>query len=197
MSEANKKTVLASGATPLFSRKYRTILVDPPWPVRTMGKYQNVTKSKLPYATMSIEALTRMPVGDMAADGCHLWLWTTNQFLHDGFHLLEAWGFTYLAPITWPKPNGMGPWFQHRTQTLLFGYKNRCEFNRERYRPTILPESTPRRHSEKPKSSYELIEAISDPPRLELFARPACPMFPVVEGWDVAGNEVADKVTFA
>jgi N6-adenosine-specific RNA methylase IME4 len=40
------------------------------------------------------------------------------------------------------------------------------------------------RHSEKPSRSFEIIEAVSPGPRLEMFAR--APR----AGWDVWGNEV-------
>jgi len=35
---------------------------------------------------------------------------------------------------------------------------------------------------------------VSDPPRLELFARPWTPLFEARPGWDVWGNEVASDV---
>lgn len=177
---------------------YRTILIDPPWPQGRVGRFARHSRpDDLPYQTMTVRQIRALPVAELAADGCHLWLWTTNQFLPHGFSLLKAWGFKYLAPITWSKPSGLGAWFVHRTQTLLMGYKNRCVFNRERYRPTVLPESSPRRHSEKPESSYELIEAISDEPRLELFARPWSPLFPKRAGWHVWGNEVASDLALS
>ncbi len=34
-----------------------------------------------------------MPVGQLATDDCHLWLWTTNQHLEDGIRVMRAWGF--------------------------------------------------------------------------------------------------------
>ena len=27
------------------------------------------------------------------ADDCHLWLWTTNEYLRAGFDVMESWGF--------------------------------------------------------------------------------------------------------
>lgn len=178
--------------------EYRTILIDPPWPQRLSGNYserrRHYAAKTLAYPTMTIEQLRDLPVSNLAADGCHLWLWTTNQFLPAGFDLLQAWGFRYLAPITFVKPSGLGNWFVHRTQTLLFGYRNKCVFNRARYRPTVAEFGFPQKHSRKPESSYELIEAVSDSPRVELFARPVSPLFPVREGWDVWGNEVQSTV---
>jgi N6-adenosine-specific RNA methylase IME4 len=172
---------------------YRTILADPPWRQTLMGKRRRARDphiaQALPYSTMSLESIKSLPVGDLAAIDCHLWLWTTNEFLRAGFEVLEAWGFKYLAPIHWIKPSGCGNYFIHRTQTMLFGYKGKCLFPRARYVPNVIF-ANEGEHSQKPKESYELIESVSAEPRLELFARPVTPMFPKIAGWDVWGNEV-------
>lgn len=172
--------------------EYRTILIDPPWNQVMSGKrirYKGGQPEKMPYETMPLDAIRDLPVESLAANGCHLWLWTTNQFLRQGFDLIDHWGFKYLAPITWIKPSGCGNWFVHRTQTMLFGYLGKCEFNRARYQPNIIEANVSNRHSRKPEAAYELIEAVSDEPRVELFARP-----PVRPGWDVWGNEVETTV---
>lgn len=168
--------------------KYRTILVDPPWQQPLMG---NRSRSKggmakaLPYPTMSLDAIKALPVGEMADTGCHLWLWTTNSFLRVGYDVMEAWGFKYLAPIHWIKPSGCGNYVIHRTQTLLLGYKEKCKFERKRYFPNILaPGKDPTRHSAKPNEFYDLIEQVSEPSRLEMFARNKR------EGWHSWGNEI-------
>ena len=168
--------------------KFRTILADPPWQLSLRGKRKRAKEPNLPdalpYPTMSIDEICAMPVSEIAADDCHLWLWTTNQHLRDGFRVMEAWGFKYLAPIHWIKPSGVGNWFVHRTQTLLFGYKSRCVFPLERYKPNIITSGDPKRHSEKPEESFTLIESVSADPRLELFARKKR------AGWSAWGNEI-------
>jgi N6-adenosine-specific RNA methylase IME4 len=137
---------------------------------------------------MPLDAIKALPVGDYATDGAHLWLWTTNQFLRQGFDVMDAWGFKYLAPIHWVKPSGVGNWFVHRTQTLLFGYKGSCRFPRDRYLPNLITTGNPVRHSAKPDASYAYIERVSPGPRLELFARARRP------GWDAWGNEVSSDI---
>lgn len=102
---------------------------------------------------------------------------------------MRGWGFKYLAPIHWIKPSGVGNWVVHRSQTLLFGYKDRCVFPGIRYFSNILQTAgNVKRHSQKPDASYSLIELASEAPRLELFARTN--RF----GWDVWGNEVNSTV---
>lgn len=137
----------------------------------------------LAYPTMSIDEICALQVGAVATPECHLWLWTTNQHLEDGFKVMRAWGFKYLAPIHWIKASGQGNWFVHRTQTILFGYRERCVFPLARYLPNIIESGKPERHSAKPLASFGYVESVSPPPRLEMFARTNR------LGWDSWGNE--------
>ena len=163
---------------------------SPPWEQTMAGKYKTRHKRirELGYPTMSVDDIIKLPVGDVAEAGCHLWLWTTNQFLPAGFEVMKAWGFKYLAPITWVKPSGCGNWFVSVTQTLLFGYKEKCVFPLGRYKPTVVYSGLPARHSQKPEAFYELIESVSPEPRIELFARAKR------DGWDCWGNEVDSDI---
>ncbi len=163
--------------------KYKTIVADPPWPQSLTGDFkgrENRARS-LPYPTMTIEEICNIPVANIAAPGAHLWLWTTNQFLEAGFQVMRAWGFRYLAPITWVKPSGLGAWFVHRTQTMLFGYVPPLEMTK-RYLPTVISGNAGR-HSAKPDCVRDFIESISPAPRIELFAREN------LLGWSTWGNE--------
>jgi N6-adenosine-specific RNA methylase IME4 len=181
------------------SARYRTIVADPPWPQPLMGRRRSPVSAKrpngrspaprtvLPYPTMTVAAIAALPVADLAEVGAHLWLWTTNAFLRQGFDVLAAWGFTYLAPITWVKPSGVGNYFVHRTQTCLFGYRERCTFPLERYHPTVFTTGWPHPHSAKPEAFIDLVERISPPPRVELFARRHR------LGWDVLGDAFDDR----
>jgi N6-adenosine-specific RNA methylase IME4 len=56
-------------------------------------------------------------------------------------------------------------------------------------KPNII-EASPKRHSQKPTEAYELVEQISHPDRLELFARNAR------NGWDSVGNAIDGKDIF-
>lgn len=137
----------------------------------------------LPYRTMSLESIKALPIKPLAsAEGCLLWLWTTNQFLGHGFEVLSAWGFKYLAPVHWEKPSGTGNWFVHRTQTALVGYTPPLRMA-HRYRPNTV-KANPPRHSEKPPEMRCLIEAVGFGARLDVFARRPAP------GWVCVGDEI-------
>ena len=171
-------------------KKYKTIVIDPPWKQEMTGSYnkrENRAKG-LDYNTMSIDEIGSMPIGNIADEGAHLWIWTTNQFLRDGFDLMEGWGFKYLAPIHTIKPSGIGNYFLHRTETLLFGYYKKCIFGDDRYIPNIIEVPRPKRHSEKPQVAYDYIERISAPSRIDIFARKKR------VGWDVWGDEVESDI---
>lgn len=137
---------------------------------------------------MSLEAICAMDVQSLALPETHLWLWTTNQHIESGFQVMRAWGFKYLSAIHVIKPSGVGNYFVQRTQTILFGYNEKCKFPLGRYRPNILEVPGPAKHSQKWDESYDLIEAISPEPRLELFARRR------VRDWYIWGNEVLSDV---
>lgn len=77
---------------------------------------------------------------------------------------------------------------------MLFGYKSKCVFPLDRYKPNIIETLKPKEHSVKPDQGYTFIESISPEPRLELFARPYTVMFPKREGWDTWGNELPNDV---
>lgn len=169
-------------------QRYRCIVVDPPWPQQMSGKYsttRNQRPATLPYPTLTVDAIKRLPIHALAAPACHLWLWTTNSFLESAFAVLRAWDFRYLAPIHWIKPSGIGNYFVHRTQTMLFAYKPPCRFPLRRFAPNIIqiPRNPPR-HSEKPAETYAFIESISPGPRADIFARRCRP------DWAAWGNEI-------
>jgi N6-adenosine-specific RNA methylase IME4 len=44
---------------------------------------------------MSIDQIYSLPVGNIAADNCALFLWTTNPLLNDSFKVITAWDFQY------------------------------------------------------------------------------------------------------
>ena len=178
-------------------KKYKTILADPPWEQNLTGAYKGRHKRKrrLDYPTMSVEEIKLLPVGDFADYGCHLWLWTTNQFLFSANDVLKSWGFKYLNTITWVKPSGLGNYFSVLTQHILFGYISPLKM-KERYKPNVLYARPPQnRHSRKPEECFKLIESVSFEPRLELFAREYDRLWPNRPGWDQWGNEIKNSIS--
>jgi len=175
-------------------RKYKTIVIDPPWPIRfdlPWGQGRNEQ-----YPTMTLDEIRALPVGALASDGCNLFVWTTQTYLPHTFDLLKAWGFKYHLTITWDKGGGLVQFGWHRrTEFVLYAYKERLTFEpRGRAVDSIIREfpelfeepSTV--HSRKPISFIRAVEAKTEAPRLEMFARHKR------VGWDVWGNEVVSDI---
>lgn len=159
--------------------RYRTILADPPWDVLQRGHYG----AEQHYNLMSLDQIAAMPVGDLATEDAHLWLWVTNGTLRHGYDIAEAWGFTVRSPLTWVKFRlGLGVYLRNSTEHLLFATRGKAPVQ-FRAQPTWI-NAPVQDHSHKPEEQYALIERISPGPYLELFARRRQP------GWDAWGNEV-------
>ena len=106
---------------------------------------------------------------------------------------MEAWGFTYKTIITWPKDRfGLGQYFRGQTENCLFGVRGFIPYKiingKRQQGTTLLPVSSPKVHSRKPESMRKMIERVSSPPYIELFARERYP------GWDVWGSDLPDTV---
>ena len=165
-------------ATPALTGKYRTIVVDPPWDHEGLSI---AGRGAPEYAVMSQEELLSLPVAEWAEENCHLYLWTTNNFLTHAAALVKAWGFAYKTVLTWVKPRiGLGSYFRSSTEHVLFAVRGEM-MTRARDIPTHFAAPLGK-HSEKPQEFFDLVERASYGPYLEAFARKQR------QGWEVWGN---------
>lgn len=172
---------------------YGTILADPPWQFQNRtGKVAPEHKRLARYQTLTLQEIKEIPVWVVAAAQSHLYLWVPNAPLREGLEVMQAWGFEYKTNIVWhkirkdgePDGRGVGFYFRNTTELLLFGVRGRLRtLKRGRTQVNIL-KTRKREHSRKPDELYEIIEACSPAPYLELFARGQR------DGWDQWGNEV-------
>jgi N6-adenosine-specific RNA methylase IME4 len=93
---------------------------------------------------------------------------------------MQAWGFRYKSNIVWHKVRkdggsdgrGVGFYFRNVTELILFGVKGKNARTLPPGRRQVnLLATRKREHSRKPDEQYEIIEACSPGPYLELFAR--------------------------
>jgi N6-adenosine-specific RNA methylase IME4 len=180
----------------LLKASFSTILADPPW------QFQNRTGKMAPehrrlsrYGTMELDDVLAMPVADLAATRSHLYLWVPNALLPEGLRVMQAWGFQYKSNIIWhkirkdggPDGRGVGFYFRNTTEILLFGTRGKDVRTLAPGRRQVnIVKTMKREHSRKPDEVYDLIEACSWGPRLELFARGPRP------GWTVWGDQAED-----
>ena len=170
------------------TNKYRTIYIDPPWEERGGGKIKKGADRH--YPLMSLKDIEALPIKDLAdPSGCHLYMWTTNNFLEKSLTLLKTWGFEYVTVITWQKDRiGLGQYYRGITEHCIFAStKKRLPYkviNGKRQQGVsgfVEPKTI---HSRKPAKMRQMIETVSYAPRIELFARQQ------FDGWDCWGNDV-------
>lgn len=173
--------------------KFGTILADPPWRFQnSTGKVAPEHKRLARYATLSLREIKELPVAMYAADVAHLYLWVPNALLPEGLEVMRAWGFNYKANIVWykvrkdggPDGRGVGFYFRNVTEILLFGTRGKHARTLQPGRTQVnILSQRKREHSRKPDEIYPLIEACSQGPFLELFARTKR------KSWTVWGNQ--------
>lgn len=169
---------------------YATILADPPWLERGGGVIQRGADRH--YDLMATKDICAMSVGRRVSENAHLYLWVTNNFLRDGFQVMDAWGFRYITLITWAKDKiGIGQYFRGQTEHCMFGVRGSLPYRTlddgKRAQGSTLLNASRGAHSQKPLEMYEVIERVSYGPRLELFGRNDRP------GWDLWGNDDASQ----
>ena len=181
---------------PFPDKKYQVIYADPPWEYGSWGKPSKMSQASkgvqdivipMPYPTMSVDEICRMPVSLLADTNCELYLWTTQKYLKDAFKVIDSWMFKYCQTITWcKKPRGLGQGgiYCPTTEFLLLVRKGKMPKVRRIDSTWFLTKRPHNHHSKKPDFFRELIETVTNEPRIELFARQE------TEGWDVWGNEV-------
>lgn len=173
---------------------YGVVLADPGWHHATYSAKGEGRSPK--YRTASISAIAALPVADLAADDCWLFLWTTSQHLALAIErIIPAWGFRYSSTaFCWLKLKKSGDGYVTTKGHTTRKNVELCLLAR-RGRPRILSKSVreliaaPRRqHSRKPDEQYPRIMQLCAGPYLELFARQRWP------GWHSWGDE-ADTFT--
>ena len=178
-------------------KKFHTILADPPWRfINRTGKVAPEHRRLSRYETMTTSEICDLPVCDVAASTAHLYMWVPNALLPDGLRVMDAWGFNYKSNIIWHKirkdggsdGRGVGFYFRNVTEILLFGVRGKNARTLAPGRSQVnMIESRKREHSRKPDEQYDLIEACSPGPYLELFARGTR------KNWTYWGNQANDE----
>ena len=203
-----------SQTPPLPNKKYNIIYADPPWKVKASyitgasGVKSHVSDH---YDLMPLSEICALPVAEIAAENCLLFLWITSPELFDAKKVGTAWGFKYITvAFVWDKQRPLkGHYTMSQCELCLVFKKGKIPQPRgarnvrqllrlpadeseyltdEEIIELTFPEfiSIMRgRHSEKPKEVGDrIVEMFPTQTKIELFARER------VEGWDAWGNEV-------
>ena len=150
-------------------------------PVNSYSKRNNFRKQE------EIEAL---PIADLAADDCALFLWAVMPQIPEALRVIEAWGFEYkTCAFVWVKQTkdgerfatGMGYWTRANAEICLLATRGSpTRLNADVHQVVATPRGA---HSAKPDEVAARIERLVGGPYLELFARQPR------EGWKVWGNQ--------
>lgn len=110
--------------------RYQIIVADPPWFYNSQSKLREdgTTSAGIGachhYKSLTTDEICAMPVEQLAAERCHLYLWATAPLLPDALRVMNSWGFRWATiAFTWIKMN-KGAWksAQHQVNQLdMFG----------------------------------------------------------------------------
>jgi len=166
------------------------IMADPPWKFMTRSASGVTPKGAGgQYRTLDLAKIMSLPVADLAAKDCVLWLWATNPMLPQAFSVLSSWGFVFKTAGHWVKTTprgklafGTGYILRCAGEPFLIGVRGRPRTSRSVRSVIVGPR---REHSRKPDEAFAACEALCpDVARIELFSREARP------GWVAWGDEV-------
>lgn len=183
--------------------KYRTIVADPPWLKPDTGAHTHAHRgnwdrgprpmtgkaSMTPYSQMTLAEIEALPIGDLAEDDAHLYVWTFGPYIAETYRLVRFWGFNASALLTGckePMGLGFGGAFVPTTEHVLFARRGR-DVRLARWDSTWFKFKRGE-HSRKPEVFMDIVEHVSPAPRLELFARRQR------LGWDTWGDEALNHV---
>lgn len=175
--------------------KYSIIYADPPWQYKDKAQ-AGKRGAGFKYDLQSTNWIADMPIQDISADDCVLFLWATFPMLPDALRVIEAWGFKYkTVAFNWVKRNkikdtwfwGIGNWTRSNSEVCLLAIKG----NPKRVSKSVhsVVDARIEYHSKKPAVVRDrIVELMGDLPRIELFAREQA------EGWHVFGNQCDNSI---
>ena len=165
---------------------------DPPWPFEVYSAKGKQRSAERHYDTMSLDKIKALPIADLAADDCALFLWVVNPQLHGALDVIRSWGFQYkTVAFTWVKQNrggdglfmGLGYWTRANAESCLLATRGSPSRLAKDVRQIVMAPVA--EHSRKPDEVRTRIERLVPGPYLELFARRP------IAGWTSWGNEIA------
>ena len=117
-------------------QKFGAILADPPWTFLTRSNKGKGRSPEKHYGCMTVDDIRHLPVAQLAAKDCALFMWVTDPMLPTGLEVMAAWGFEFKTiGFNWAKLNksateewteksfftGMGYWSRANPELCLLG----------------------------------------------------------------------------
>lgn len=177
-----------------MDKKYDIIYADPPWDYGC-GNDGKIGVARDYFPCMSMMKLKAMPIADLCAKNCLLFLWVVNPELKAGIELGEAWGFKYVTVgFVWEKPNKVlcGNYTMSSTEQCLLFRKLNGKIPQPRgtrnERQFLSLRSSNLRCRKPDEIRDKITRMFPTQLKLELFATQN------IKGWDAFGNEVERSI---
>lgn len=161
------------------NKRYDIIYADPPWRYRDKTCEGACAKH---YNTMSVEEICALPVANLAAKDCILFMWATYPQMQEALKVIAAWGFKYKTiAFQWVKLNrsvklnnftiatvqdilhkvcffGLGRWTRGNTECCLLATKGKPHRENNSVSQLIFAPLT--KHSSKPPEARDRIKTL-------------------------------------
>jgi N6-adenosine-specific RNA methylase IME4 len=95
------------GAMARSGKKFASIGMDPQWKFLTRSAAGEGRSANIHYKTEEVDKIKELPVGELAADDCALYMWMVDWCPQDALDLIAHYGFKHITTaFTWVKTNG-------------------------------------------------------------------------------------------
>lgn len=173
----------------LEPRAYGLIMIDPPWTFELYSDKGEEKSAQAQYRCMRLADIADLPVRDLSAPDCLLWMWATAPMLPRQLAVMDGWGFRYVTSGVWVKTTvngkiGFGTGYVLRSahEHFVIGALGEPKTTRS-VRSVVMGQA--REHSRKPDAAYEAAEQlVTGVRRADVFSRQRRP------GWDAFGDEI-------
>jgi N6-adenosine-specific RNA methylase IME4 len=216
---AQREAELGARQRALPDKKYGVIYCDYPRRFNVFSRETGLGRSPDNiYPTMTFRQIVELPVPELAAPDCALFMWSTGASLLDDLEIMAEWGFVgfrprdtegrlvrdaggeplaavggagYRSHQVWLQDKlGLGYWFRDIHEILLVGARGAIVAPAPGTQDRSVIAAPLGRHSAKPAHFAEMIERLFPSlPKVELFARVARP------GWDRWGYEAPEDLS--
>jgi N6-adenosine-specific RNA methylase IME4 len=169
-------------------------LIDAPWPKKKGGirSARPAQGRLLDYETLSVPdifSLLDTSVFPQGSENHTVFMWSIDEFLHQGEKEMTDRGYRRHARFVWDKENGVAPAFTvrftHEYLTWFYKPKFTAVSVESRGKLTTVFREKARQHSRKPEAVYQAINLwFPNLRKLDVFSRE-----PRV-GWDQFGDQV-------
>ena len=138
---------------------YSLIMIDCAWRFLTRTKAGEGKSPQAHYRTMTLDEIAALPVADLAAPDCLLWMWCTAPMQDKQIEIMKGWGFKYGTQMVWVKTTvtgkinfGTGYLARGSHEPIILGIRGAPSIKSKSVRSVIM--APLREHSRKPDEAY-------------------------------------------